>query len=149
MAGSALNVASALAAEIARFLLQNAQGLGGVVRRNVLLADFLTEVERIGLPEVASRDSVIFARATIAMARNDTAAVRFALTSSHVPTLWGARSDLASLWLEAAYYDHRVALGGHELSAVQRHQVRLHAAVPASIGPFVSFPRVQPNARPK
>eukprot|EP01048_Picozoa_sp_COSAG05_P008876 COSAG05_NODE_697_length_7869_cov_14.189937_9_plen_142_part_00 len=141
-------MASALAEEIARFLLQNAQGLGGVVRRNVLLADFLSEVERIG-PEVASRDSVIFARATIAMARNDTAAVRFALTSSHFPTLWGARSELASLWMEAAYYDHLVALGGHELSAVQRHQVRLHAAVPASIGPFVYFPRVQPNARPK
>lgn len=82
------------------------------------------------------------------MARNDTAVytVREHLASSHFATLWGARAELAHLWIEAEYYDRRVALGLKMLTAVQKHQARLHAVVPASIGPFVNFPRAQPGA---
>jgi hypothetical protein len=158
--GSALNVASALAEEVARFLLQNAESLGGTTRRNELLTRFVASVDAVakkgavaGVAALAVRDSVILAKATLAMASNDTAAVRETLRSSRFPTFWGARSELSRLWMEAAYHDawetQRGAAGTGGLSAVQRHHARLNAQLPASIGPFVSFPRAQPNSAPK
>lgn len=53
--GSALNVASALAEEITRFLLQNGTGLGG--GSGEVLESFLAEIEALGRPAISQRDS--------------------------------------------------------------------------------------------
>ena len=84
-------------------------------------------------------------QATLAAARDDTAAVRRILLSSHFATFWGARPGLAQLWVQAAYADEQARLGVRSLSAVQKHRVRLLNPLPANIGPFEDFPRAQPT----
>ena len=53
-----LNLLSALAEEICRFLLQNV-GVGGASA----IAEFVAQVQGLGLPAVQRRDSVLYAAA--------------------------------------------------------------------------------------